>query len=45
LRGSVDGEAISIGEGWAPIQTWPILSGYINDVWYQQNQVNIDNAR
>jgi hypothetical protein len=45
LRGSVDGVAISIGEGWAPIQTWPYLGDLINDVWIQQNQVNIDNAR
>jgi RHS repeat-associated protein len=45
LRGSVDGVAMSIGEGWAPVQTWPFLGDYINDVWLQQNQVNIDNAR
>jgi hypothetical protein len=36
---------MSIGEGWAPVQTWPFLGDYINDVWLQQNQVNIDNAR
>lgn len=45
LRGSVGGVAMSIGEGWGVAQKVPVLSGYINDVWILQNQVNIDDAR
>lgn len=45
LRGSVDGKAISIGEGWAIPQAVPVLSGYINDVWKGHNQQNIDDAK
>jgi len=45
LRGSIDGQAISIGEGWAIPQIIPGLSQYINDVWSGQNQRNIDDAR
>jgi len=44
LRGSVDGKAISIGEGWEIPQAVPVLSGYINDVWKGHNQRNIDDA-
>ena len=44
LRGSVNGEVISIGEGWAAPQAVPVLSGYINDVWVGHNQRNIDDA-
>ncbi len=45
LRGSVDGKAMSIGEGWAIPQVVPVLSGYINDVWKAHNQQNIDDAK
>lgn len=45
LRGSIDVQAISIGEGWAMRQIIPGLSHYINDVWSGQNQRNIDDAR
>ena len=45
LRGSVDGKAVSIGEGWAWAQAVPGMSDYINDVWYPQNQKNIDEAK
>lgn len=45
LRGSVNGEAISIGEGWAIPQAVPLLSEYINDVWEGHNQRNIDDAQ
>jgi len=45
LRGSVDGTAYSIGEGWAIKQNVPILGGYVDDVWKQQNQTNIDEAQ
>lgn len=45
LRGSVNGEAISIGEGWAIPQAVPVLSEYINDVWEGHNQRNIDDAK
>ena len=45
LRGSVDGTAVSIGEGWAVPQAVPGLSDYINSVWVGQNQQNIDDAK
>lgn len=45
LRGSVDGTAMSIGEGWAIPQAIPGLSGYINDVWIDQNMKNINDAQ
>jgi len=46
LRGSVGGEAITIGEGWAIEEAFGGLSNaIINDVWIEQNQQNIDNAR
>ncbi|NLC36169.1 MAG: hypothetical protein GX772_06960 [Alcaligenaceae bacterium] len=45
LRGSVDGMALSIGEGWAVPQVVPGLSEYINSVWYGHNQKNIDDAK
>lgn len=44
LRGSVGGQAISIGEGWAIPQAIPVLSGYINNVWIDHNQRNVDDA-
>ena len=44
LRGSVNGTAYSIGEGWAIKQNIPLLGGYVDDVWKQQNQNNIDEA-
>ncbi|MGQ0798496.1 MAG: RHS repeat-associated core domain-containing protein [Pseudomarimonas sp.] len=45
LRGSVNGEAISIGEGWALPQALPFLGDYINNVWELGNKWNIDDAR
>jgi hypothetical protein len=45
LRGSVDGKAMSIGEGWAWKQKVPGLANWVDDVWVQQNQKNIDEAR
>ena len=45
LRGSVNGQAITIGEGWAWKQLAPWLSTYVNDVWIEQNQQNIDEAQ
>ncbi|TAA26827.1 antitoxin VbhA family protein [Pseudoxanthomonas winnipegensis] len=45
ISGSVNGEAISIGEGWAIPQAVPVLSEYINDVWEGHNQRNIDDAK
>ena len=45
LRGSVNGVAMSIGEGWALPQAVPVLGSYINDVWVEHNQRNIDAAR
>lgn len=44
LRGSVNGETISIGEGWAWKQKTPILGSYADDVWKDQNQRNINDA-
>jgi len=44
LRGSVNGTAITIGEGWAVPQVIPVLSEYINNVWVGHNQKNIDDA-
>jgi RHS repeat-associated protein len=44
LRGSVNGQTISIGEGWAWKQKTPILGNYADHVWNVQNQVNIDEA-
>ena len=47
LRGSVDGQTMSIGEGWAKKQTmWGSLglAAYADNVWIEQNQVNIDAA-
>jgi len=45
LRGSINGVAMSIGEGWALPQAAPLLGPYINSVWVEQNQRNIDAAR
>jgi hypothetical protein len=45
LRGSIDGVAMSIGEGWAVPQAVLVLSGYINDIWSTQNALNIRDAR
>jgi hypothetical protein len=44
LRGSVGGQTISIGEGWAWKQKTPILGNYADQVWQAQNQKNIDEA-
>lgn len=47
LRGSVDGQTVSIGEGWAWKQTKIGslgMSGYVDDVWKDQNQRNINEA-
>jgi len=41
----VDGKAMSIGEGWALKQKFPGLAGWVDDVWVQQNQKNIDEAK
>jgi len=45
LRGSINGVAMSIGEGWALPQAAPLLGPYIISVWVEQNQRNIDAAR
>ncbi len=45
LRGSVDHQAMSIGEGWALKQIIPVLGPYVDDVWVEQNQRNIDEAK
>jgi hypothetical protein len=45
LRGSVDGKAMSIGEGWAWKQKAAVLAGWVDNVWIQQNQKNIDEAQ
>lgn len=44
LRGSVNGQVVSIGEGWALPQAVPVLSEYINNVWRHHNEQNIDDA-
>jgi hypothetical protein len=45
LRGSVGGKAMSIGEGWAWKQKVPGLANWVDNVWVQQNQKNIDEAQ
>lgn len=46
LRGSVGGQVMTIGEGWAIPQAFGFASdAIINDVWKDHNQKNIDDAR